>query len=188
MQVFAQWRISVSVTILSAILAAPLAAAPCVINFDGTCPTAGPECGATFSGGDGCILAGIVNCYDTGSRAYRVNEASAPLTITLDAPVVEVTVFFAYTPSAQGPIPTSIMRFYDATAGGNEVGTGITPNGNCSVSKPARQTINFGAEPIRRIEVDVVGGGDVWIDTLTLTPDTTPVLPKSWGLLKTLYD
>ena len=96
-------------------------------------------------------------------------------------------MFYAYTPSIQGPIPTSTMRFYDSTAGGNEVGTGLTPNGNCSQAKPGRQTINFGAETIRRIEVDVVGLGDVWVDTLTLTPDVVPVFTKSWGLLKTLY-
>ena len=179
--------VPVLILIVSVVFAAPLFAQPCVIDFDGTCPTSGPECGASFNGGDGCILAGIANCYDTGTRAYRVNENSSPLIITLDAPTVEVTVFYAYTPSIQGPIPTSSMRFYDATAGGNEVGTGLTPNGNCSQAKPGRQTINFGAETIRRIEVDVVGLGDVWVDTLTLTPDTVPVFPKSWGLLKALY-
>ena len=47
-------------------------AQPCTIDFDASCPDAAAECGASFVGGDGCILVGLLNCYDTGSRTvYR---------------------------------------------------------------------------------------------------------------------
>ena len=64
-------------------LARGAAAQQCTIDFDGTCPDAAAECGATFNGGVGCVRAGLGLCYDTGSRAYRVTAATSPLVVTI---------------------------------------------------------------------------------------------------------
>jgi hypothetical protein len=161
------------------VLAPGIQAQTCTIDFDTTCPTTVAECGATFSGGQGCVVAGLANCYDTGTRAYRLNSPGT-LTIALDPPIAAINVFFAYSGGAMGT-----MTFFDAALGGNQVGTPIITNGDCATFMPARQAQAF-STPVRRIEVTT--GATAWIDTMELTPDTTPVLPASWGMIKTLYE
>ena len=144
--------------------------AQCTINFDVGCPNAGAQCGATFVGGLGCVSALLPFCYFTGLRSYLVTAAT-PLTITLTQPIGQISVFFAFTPP-QGTSGT--MRFFDAAVGGNEVGAPIMTNGNCGVAMPPLQAQAFGT-PVRRIEVTVAGGGNVWIDTMMLTPPVCAV-------------
>ena len=67
----------------------------CTINFDDTCPDVSPECGATFSGGDGCNVIGEANCYSTGAFSYQVAQGGG-LTITLSDDLNSVSVFFAH--------------------------------------------------------------------------------------------
>ena len=56
------------------------AAATCTENMDVTCPDAAPACGATFSGGNSCLVEGLGNCYSTGVFSYKVTQA-APLSL-----------------------------------------------------------------------------------------------------------
>ncbi len=151
----------------------------CTINFDNSCPTLNAECGATFSGGGGCLQVGLGFCYDTGLRAYQA-QSSGTVTIALDPPITAINVFFAFTGGGMGT-----MTFFDAPTGGNGVGTPITTNGDCGVFMPDRQAQTFNT-PVHRIEVTT--GATAWIDTMELTPDLTPVLPTSWGLIKTIYE
>ena len=48
----------------------------CTEAMDASCPSSSQPCGATFTGGGGCIVAGLGNCYDTGVRAYEVTSAT----------------------------------------------------------------------------------------------------------------
>jgi hypothetical protein len=154
-------------------------AQPCTIKFDDiTCP--GTECAATFMGGTGCQSASAPLCYTSESMAYRV-DANNPLTITLSTGIVEIDVFFAHRAGSTGT-----MTFFDAVVGGNPVGTPINTADCGAPPKPDNVNQVF-STAIRRIQVDVTGGGDVWIDDLTLTPGGTPVNPLTWGLLKDLY-
>ena len=151
----------------------------CTITFDATCPTIVPECGASFSGGLGCGSAGLGDCYHSGTEAYGV-DSSSPLIITLDAAISELAVFFAHTGSIQGT-----MRFFDAPSGGTEVGTPLMTNGDCSLAMPPTQSTIF-ATSVLRIEVTTTG--NLWIDTMTLTPaPSTPTESLSWGMLKARY-
>ena len=155
-------------------------AQPCTIGFEGTCPNSTPECAATFNGGLGCQTANATFCCSSGVRSYLV-DANSPLTITLSSSVVEVDVFFAHRGGSTGT-----MTFFDAIAGGNTVGVPIDTAGDCNVAKPNHVNQIF-STAVWRIEVDVTGGGDVWIDNLTLTAGSTPVSPVTWGVLKDLY-
>ncbi|MFQ5512745.1 MAG: hypothetical protein ACE5EO_12975, partial [Candidatus Krumholzibacteriia bacterium] len=131
---------------------ADVAFSQCTILFDATCPNAAPECGASFTGGGGCLIAGLPNCYDSGLVSYQVTSA-LPVTVTLTPAIDAITVFFAHSGTATGT-----MRFFDAITGGNEVGALINTNGNCAVFMPARQTRNF-ATPVFRIEATATGIG-----------------------------
>lgn len=152
----------------------------CTIDFEATCPNTPPQCNVTFTGGLGCRIAGLQNCYSSGVRSYEV-DANNALSITIPNGIVRVDVFFANTAGNQGT-----MTFWDATTGGNMVGTPIQTNGNCGVSMPPSQSQMFGSV-VRRIEVDVSGGGSVWIDDLVLTDPTVPVTPAVWSHVKKLY-
>ena len=110
----------------------------CTITFDTTCPNAGAECGATFSGGTGCIFAGLGLCYDTGLKSYGVSSVS-PLTISLSDDLNSLEVFIAH----QGAGVSGTMRFFDAEVGGNEVDAPLMTNGNCLLVMPARQLVFF---------------------------------------------
>ena len=68
------------------------AAQDCSIKFDSTCPDATPECGATFSGGSSCIIAGLALCYDTGALAYQVGPGQK-VDIALSQPIESLTSF-----------------------------------------------------------------------------------------------
>lgn len=153
----------------------------CRIDFDSSCPTAVAECGATFAGGLGCIFAGLRDCYANGSRSYRA-DANNPVTITIPDGALEIEVFFAHS----GAGTQGVMTFFDAVAGGNAVGNPIQTNGDCLVSMPALQSQMFPAA-VRRIEVDVSGSGDAWIDAMELTDTTVAVRDWDWGLVKRLY-
>lgn len=136
----------------------------CTIDFEGACPNAGAQCGASFSGGGGCIFAGLPFCYSSGLRSYQVTQAS-PVTITLSDSISRLDVFFSEQGTAAGA-----MRFFDAVAGGNEVGSPLITNGNCLSFMPDMQLVSFLA-PVRRIEVEVTSAsGTVWIDDLRLNP------------------
>lgn len=154
----------------------------CTIDFDTSCPNAGAVCGASFSGGGGCLVEGLTGCYSTGLFAYKV-QAATPLTITLDDDLTSLRLFFAH----QGPGASGTMKFFDAAVGGNEVNApGLTTNGDCLLSMPDPQTITFDA-PVRRIEVTATNGAleAVWIDTFEVNFAAGLPIPavSEWGLL-----
>ena len=135
----------------------------CTINFDDTCPDVSPECGATFSGGDGCNVIGKANCYSSGVFSYQVGQRGS-LTITLSDDLTSLSVFFAHqvTGGAGG------MTFLDS--GGQEVDAPITTNGPCDPGPmPATQVVFF-SRPVRTIEVDNAGDDNIWIDTFEVNP------------------
>ena len=55
--------------------------------------TTTPECGASFSGGNTCVVAGLPFCYDTGSFGYEELPAQT-MTISFSGDVVKLDVFF----------------------------------------------------------------------------------------------
>ncbi len=134
----------------------------CNIEFDDSCPDASPECGATFSGGESCVVEGLGDCYSSGNFGFKVTPA-APLTITLAGDLVGLRVFFAHQGAASGT-----MRVFDAQVGGNEVGSPLHTNGDCLLFMPSLQSLPF-CSAVRRIEVTAVGG-TVWIDDFHVNP------------------
>ena len=138
------------------------AAATCTENMDVTCPDAAPACGATFSGGNSCLVEGLGNCYSTGLFSYKVTQAT-PVTIDFSADVNEIETFFA----AEVGTVSGTMRFFDAD--GFEVDSPLTTNGCGGVVMPPSQSVTF-SRPVRRIDVTATGIGDVWIDTFTVNP------------------
>jgi hypothetical protein len=136
------------------------AQAACRETMDATCPNDAPQCGATFAGGQGCRFERKGNCYDTGSRAYKVRGGEM-LTITMETDIVGLEVFFAGEGSATGT-----MTFRDA--GGNIVGSPLTTNGNCLAMMPQKQQVSF-PTPVHTIDV-TASGGPVWIDTFRINP------------------
>jgi hypothetical protein len=173
-------RSTVQALAMVALVASSAFGQVCTIDFEGTCPNSPPECSVTFAGGLGCRIAGLGDCYSSGVRSYEV-DANNTLTITAPNGIVEIDVFFANTAGNQGT-----MTFWDATTGGTMVGTPIQTNGNCAVSMPPTQNQAF-SSVVQRIEVDVSGGGSVWIDDLTLTDPTVPVQEQPWTNIKNLY-
>jgi hypothetical protein len=168
-----------SVIVLSMIQVS-YATGQCTINFDDLCPDSVTECDASFSGGAGCIKAGLGNCYDSGKLAYRLVSLS-PVTVTLSTPVKSIDVFFAHT----GTSTSGTMRFFAADS--TEVDTPITTNGDCGGTiMPPTQQRNFSA-PVWRIEVSVTGAGSSWIDSMQLNAVSVPVQAITWGLLKVTY-
>ena len=141
----------------------------CTIDFEGTCPNVVPVCGASFSGGDGCLFEGLKFCYSSGFFAYKVTPAAA-LTITLSGNLTSLELFFSHQGAASGE-----MRFFDAVVGGNEVGPPLATNGDCLAAMPPMQLLSF-PTPVRRIEVTASGGAftAVWIDDFHVNP----VLPS----------
>lgn len=135
----------------------------CTIDFESACPSTSPQCGASFSGGDGCDSGGPATCSSSGLFSYKITTA-APLTITFSADVRSLEMFFAH----QGASSSGEMRFFDAVAGGNEVADPLLTNGDCLSVTPAMQRIAFPAA-VRRVEV-VATGGTVWIDDFRVSP------------------
>jgi hypothetical protein len=167
--------------VLVGFAAAPACGQVCTINFDSGCPNATAQCGASFTGGLGCIVAGLPNCYASGSRSYRA-DANNPVTITIPSGILEIEVFFAHS----GAGTQGFMTFFDAVTGGNQVGAQIVTNGDCNGPMPPLQSQAF-PSAVRRIDVDISGGGDVWIDSMKLTDTTVPVETWDWSLFKRLY-
>ena len=169
------------ILVVTMVLVGPAYSQECVITFDGTCPNAIKICGATFNGGQGCLRAGLSNCYTSGLQAYRV-DATATLVVDLDVAITDLSIFFAHSGSATGT-----MRFFDSAQGGSEVSSPLITNGNCGSLRPPDQTRSFSI-PVWRIEVEVNGSGSAWLDSMILTLDSpTPVQKTSWGLLKAIY-
>ena len=128
---------------------------------DATCPDQTPVCGATFSGGGGCTIAGLLFCYDTGSFSYESTPGN-PVTINLADDLNSLLVFFATAGTGQG-----VMTFFDAQAG--QVGAPLMTNGNCLAFMPVRQMVNF-SSPVRRITFEPTGSDVVYVDTFEVNP------------------
>ncbi len=133
----------------------------CQINFDATCPNVTPECGASFSGGNSCAVAGLPFCYDTGVFSYQVLPTQT-LTISFSGDVVKLDLFFG----GGGPGGGQMLFFGESD---QPVGSALTTNGDCSVAMPPKQIRSF-AVPVRRIEVTATGGNAVYIDSLRVNP------------------
>lgn len=133
--------------------------ATCVETMDGTCPTSQPQCGANFSGGSGCVIAGLGQCYNTGLRAYGVLELS-PVNISFSRDVTQISIFFANDTSS-----TASMRFFDAD--NLEVDTPIISNGDCTPGPMPPLQLRTFSRPVRRAFVTAVGGR-AWLDTMTI--------------------
>lgn len=134
--------------------------ASCTIGFDIGCPDATAQCGATFSGGNGCVSIGVGSCYSSGAFSYEVDSGQTT-TIDLAGDLVELDVFFAGRGGGQGT-----MTFFDA--GGAQVGGPLTTNGDCTGAMPPSQRVSF-ATPVRRIEVTSTSGSS-FIDTFSVNP------------------
>jgi hypothetical protein len=137
----------------------------CTEVMDSTCPNSSPSCtGVSFTGGVGCLIEFIGNCYDTGTRSYKVTQA-APLTIDFTGNVFSLDLFFA----AEVAGTTGAMRFFDVD--NLEVDSALATNGVCGGAvMPPKQNLSF-SRAVRRMEVSVNGPGDVWVDTLTVNPN-----------------
>ncbi len=159
-----------SATILSFVMfSSGLALAQdCTIDFDGgSCPDTGTICGADFSGGSSCVVAGLGNCYDTGNAAYQVDSGET-VTIVLSQPLESLDVFFANSTGGSGT-----MEFF---ASGALIGAStLSTNGDCqSGPMPSRQQAGPFAQPVDSIVVTSAGGTS-WIDTFGATFAELPV-------------
>ncbi|MFQ5349048.1 MAG: hypothetical protein ACE5EG_01245, partial [Thermoanaerobaculia bacterium] len=132
----------------------------CTIDFDSGCPNTLTQCGADFSGGNGCISIGVGSCYSSGARSYEMDPGET-VTIELDGDLEELAVFFAANGAGQGT-----MTFFDA--GGAQVGNPIMTNGNCRGTMPPSQRVSF-PTPVRSIEVTTTGSAS-FIDTFVVNP------------------
>lgn len=138
----------------------------CAIRFDDSCPDDAPECGATFTGGEGCIVIGVPNCYSSGAFSYQIFQGDA-LTIVLADDLDGLSVFFAHQ-SAGG---SGQMRFLDVSGG--QVDAPLQSGGPCdSGSMPPTQVLFF-SRAVRAIEVDNTGQGNLWLDTFEVNPPCT---------------
>ena len=117
----------------------------CTIDFEGTCPDTVGQCGASFAGGNGCVVAGLPFCYSCGVFGYEVPPGET-LTIDLEGKVAKLEVFFA----AAGP-GSGQMTFLDAE--GFPVDSPITTNGDCSAAMPPLQVVSF-SRPVRNVVVE----------------------------------
>ena len=135
--------------------------ADCTIDFDGSCPVQSRQCGALFTGGRGCLIAGLPFCYDTGSFAFEVRLAN-PLTIDLSDDLLRLDVFFATGGTDQGQ-----MLFFDAQ--GMQVDGPLMTNGDCSATMPPTQGLVF-SRPVRSIMVEALGASPVYVDTFHVNP------------------
>ncbi len=133
----------------------------CTITFDTGCPNQMPQCGASFAGGNGCIVAGLPFCYDTGLFGYEVSAGDL-LTITLEGDLNSLDVFFA-----SGGAGSGQMTFFDAD--GAEVDAPITTNGDCTLAMPPTQLVNF-SRPVRTIVVENDGPSRLYLDTFHVNP------------------
>jgi len=133
----------------------------CSENMDDRCPSSNPQCGASFSGGSGCLNSGLPMCYHSGMVGYRV-DTDAPVTITFEPDIVGLRVFFAHQTGASGT-----MTFRDVE--GQTVGSALTTNGDCEAGPmPAIRELTF-PTPVHTIQVTATGA-PVWIDTFTVNP------------------
>jgi hypothetical protein len=134
----------------------------CIVDMDteGTgCPNVRAICGTEFLGGDGCLVEGKANCYDSGFEAYKLTDAT-PVSISFTPGIAALEVFFAHEGTATGT-----LRFVDAS--GATVRAALFSNGDCLEFMPDTQTAAFGS-PVHEIQASVTGGV-AWIDTLTVT-------------------
>ena len=136
--------------------------AVCEIDFDneeGTaCMDANP-CGAAFSGGGRCHLAGAGNCYDTGSRAWEVptgNTTEVDLGDSADVVAVELMLS-----SAGG---TATLQLLD---GSRALVATVDSTENCE-SGPMPDRILVPLSPHVRYLTLEASGSNAWMDTLRI--------------------
>jgi len=140
----------------------------CTLEFEVTCPDITMECGATFSGGTGCVVDFLPFCYSSGFFSYGA-DPDAQATIMFSGDVLALDMFFAGQTGALGT-----MRFFDVK--GAEVGTPLLTNGECDVFMPRMQQAVF-STPVRSVVFSTVGGR-VYVDSLRINPpDLIPGTP-----------
>jgi hypothetical protein len=135
----------------------------CAIEFEGAgdCPDTQELCGVTFTGGGGCIVAGLGFCYTSGLFGYEV-PAGDVLSIELSGDLNTLDVFFA----SAGP-GVGTMTFFDAT--GAQVDSPIETNGDCSLAMPPTQFLAF-SSPVRTIVVEASATDRLFIDSFIVNP------------------
>jgi cysteine-rich repeat protein len=143
----------------SAIVDGPLD--DCTADFEDCCPDEQAQCGARFVGGQGCVVAGLPFCYDSGTVAYEV-QPGVPLAITLFGDASSLEVFFAAAGAGEGQ-----MLFL--AEDGTQVDEPLMTNGDCLATMPSRQTVIF-SRPVRSISVEALGGNAVYLDSFRVNP------------------
>ena len=138
----------------------------CTETFELTCPNTNPQCGATFVSslpGDNCKTAFLMNCYSSGTRAYRVSPGQT-VTINLAGDLFSLDVFFAQSAGGKGT-----MEFFDEA--GAPVGAPLMPNGPCNgAPMPPMQRACF-SPAVRTILITHNGNnGLLWIDDFEVNP------------------
>ena len=134
----------------------------CTMTFDdGMCPNAGEVCGATFTGGNGCIFAGLGLCYDTGLFGYELSAGDL-MSIEFSGDVNTLDVFFATAGPEEGT-----MLFFDGS--GAQVQPTAFTNGDCLMTMPPSQFFMFDT-PVRSMLVQAHPSNDLYLDTFHINP------------------
>ena len=169
---------------------APATAAPlpeCTIDFDGVCPDAQSVCGATFTGGQGCERADVLQqdlCvvadlgYHLLADVVDGDVVADTATIEFSGDVTALQIFFA-THGSSGEI-----RFFDAE--GIEVGDALRSL-HCRSSHPDASILSF-ATPVRSMQVVADGAfASAWIDDLVVNPSTVAAGAATWTAIKARF-
>ena len=140
----------------------------CLLEFPSSeCPTATDAvCGAFFDGGDGCVSAGLIDCYATGTHAYRV-PIGGTLEITFEDGVNEVEFHFAH----EGVTAEGEITFYDEND--NVVGQ-LETGGDCLLARPDKVSNEEDFFPYAVRATVTASGGSVWIDEFWINPSNVP--------------
>lgn len=134
----------------------------CRESYDGTCPDAEGSCGATYSAG-ACLLEGVGNCYDSGSKAYKLAPIEGnDLEVVFAEGILAADFFFAVEGSG-----AATATFLDE---GDGVAATTVANIDCESASemPNRVQLTFD-RPVFKLVVELDDGTTgAWIDSLTV--------------------
>ena len=129
----------------------------CTITMDAACPDTTDICGATFSGGDGCVDDSTGFCHDSGDKAYRIDDGQTVRIELAD----ELNSWAWFLAATDGGVP--LITTYDRD------GVEISTSGQafeCDTSTPPASS----ARPWRPVQtIEITGnGGTTYLDSLKL--------------------